>query len=350
MGWRCQSGDAKEICKTSSAANGGGIGAFNVNTAGQTFALGNIVFVAPNTTIHIKTPAGASAGAGAWVWLNVSGNAGADAIGWIGANSNASGDVKFIIDPAVRADATTRFRVDIYPPWNSAASFSQKTYDGQLLAAIEAAGGLALNSPNTLITVNVDTTTATMWGWTSVEEVDAANSNALVEWKGGYGLNQTGQVALTLDALKRYKITAYPNRTGAGLGTVTSCYINTDTSTVVTQVTGLCPSVASIGANNTFTLILSAGNVTGTVTRADSGTAVVNATVYATSTTLSRVVSTTTSATGTYALNLDNTLAWDIKILPFNMTGATALVAVTTRTTLAANFGNTTWSPALANA
>jgi hypothetical protein len=359
IGWRCQSGDNKAVCKTSSAANDGGIGAFNVNTANQTFALGNIVFAAPNTTIHINTPnvtppAGAtwtqntSVGAGAWVWLNVSGNSAANAIGWIGASTDANGDVKFDIDSGVRADASTRFRVEIYPPWNGAVGLSQKTYDSQVLAAIEAAGGLALNSPNTFITVNVPVTNApTIWGWIGVEEVNAT-TNAFVAWQGGYGLNQIGKVALTLSASKRYKITAYPNKTGANLGTVTSCYINTSETTSVTTVTNLCPAVASIGVNNDFTLTLSAGNVTGTVTRASNSTPVANATVYATSTTGTETVTTTTSATGTYALNLNNNLSWNIDILPYNATGATALAAVTRRTpTLTGAFGATTWSPSL---
>ena len=355
VGWRCQSGDNKEICKST-----GGIGTFNVNdTTGQTFTLGNVVFAAPNTSILIKTPnvsppAGAtwtqntSVGAGAWVWLNVSGNNAANAIGWIGASSDANGYVRFDIADAVKADGTTRFRVEIYPPWNGAVGLSQKTYDSQLLDTIEA--GLALNSPNTFITVNVPAATPTIWGWIGIEEVNAT-TNAFVAWQGGYGLSQVGKVALTLSASKRYKITAYPNKTGAGLGTVTSCYINTDASTVVTKatadagVTDLCTAVASIGANNTFTLTLSAGNVTGTVTSAAG--VVVNATVYATSGT--QVVSTTTSTTGTFALNLDNTLAWVIKILPFNATGDTALVAVTTLATLNIGFGATALTPTVAN-
>jgi hypothetical protein len=354
VGWRCQSGDAKEIC--------GYMGDFDVNSAGQTFALGPQVFAPPNTTIKIKTPnvtppAGVTwtqntaVGAGAWVWLNVSGNAGADAIGWIGANSNASGDAKFYIDTVVRSDTTTVFRVDIYPPWNGAVGLSQKTYASLGLAAIETSTGLALNSPNTFITVNVDTTTATMWGWIGVEEVDATNNNAFVAWQGGYGLNQIGKVALTLSASKRYKITAYPNKTGAGLGTVTSCYISTsaDATPVVSKASdALCTSVTGAISANTFTLTLSAGNVTGTVTRVTGGTAVVNATVYATSG--EQVVSTTTSTTGTFALNLDNTLAWVIKILPFNATGATALVAVTTLATLNIGFGATALTPTVANA
>jgi hypothetical protein len=354
VGWRCQSGDAKEICKTT-----GGIGTFNVNTAGQTFALGNVVFAAPNTSILIKTPnaippAGATwdsntaVGAGAWVWLNVSGNAGADAIGWLGASSDANGYVRFNIANAVKDDATTRFRVDIYPPWNGAVGLSQKTYDSQLLATIEA--GLALNSPNTFITVNVPALgTPTLWGWIGVEEVNAS-TNAFVAWQGGYGLNQIGKVALTLSASKRYKITAYPNKTGAGLGTVTSCYINTDGSTVVSKASNvLCASVTDAISANTFTLTLSAGNVTGTVTRATGGTAVVNATVYATSTTLSQVVSTTTSATGTFALNLDNTLSWDIKILPFNATGATPLIPFKELSRLNNGFGPTVLTETVLN-
>ena len=356
VGWRCQSGDAKEICKTT-----GGIGTFNVNTAGQTFALGDVVFGAPNTTIKIKTPnvtppAGVTwtqntaVGAGAWVWLNVSGNAGANAIGWIGANSDASGDAKFYIDTAVRSDTTTVFRVDIYPPWNGAVGLSQKTYENQLVDSITAVGGLALNSPNTFITVNVPAATPTFWGWIGVEEVNAS-TNAFVAWQGGYGLNQIGKVALTLSASKRYKITAYPNKTGADLGTVTSCYISTSAAAtpVVSKASdALCTSVTGAISANTFTLTLSAGNVTGTVTRVTGGTAVVNATVYATSGT--QVVSTTTSATGTFALNLDNTLAWVIKILPFNATGATALVAVTTLATLNIGFGATALTPTVANA
>ena len=363
VGWRCQSGDNKAVCKTSSAANDGGIGAFNVNLSNQTFALGNVVFGAPNTTIHIRTPnvnppVGATwesntAVAGAWVWLNLSGNETATAIGWIGANSDAIGDVKFDIDSGVRADASTRFRVEIYPPWNGAVGLSQKTYNSQVLATIEAGGGLALNSPNTFITVNVPAATPTIWGWIGVEEVDAT-TNAYVGWQGGYGLNQVGKVALTLSASKRYKITAYPNKTGAGFGTVTSCYINTDASAtpVVSKVSdALCAGVSGAISANTFTLTLSAGNVTGTVTRATGGTPVVNATVYATdSATATTVVSTTTSATGTFALNLDNTLNWVIKILPYNVTGATPLVPVTTLTTLASGFGATVLAPTVANA
>jgi len=106
--------------------------------------------------------------------------------------------------------------------------------------------------------------------------------------------------------------------------------------------------VVSIAANNTFTLTLSAGNVTGKVTRTTGGTDVANATIYATSGT--QVVSTTTSATGTFALNLDNTLDWVIKILPFNVTGATPLVAVTTLATLNHGFGATVLTPTVANA
>ena len=354
VGWRCQSGDAKEVCKTS-----GGIGAFNVNSPDQTFALGDVSFSAPNTTIHIKTPnvtppAGVtwtqntSVGAGAWVWLSLSGNTAANAIGWIGANTDSNGDVKFNIDAAVKADATTRYRVDIYPPWNGAVGLSQKTYDNKLITEIEDAAGLALNSPNTFITVNVPAGTATTWGWIGVEEVDAANNNAWIAWQGGYGLSQTGKVALTLSASKRYRITAYPNKTGAGFGTATSCFIDTSSEIVVTKATGLCDAVVSIAANNTFTLTLSAGNVTGTVTRATGGTAVANATIYATSG--AQVVSTTTSATGTFALNLDNTLNWIIKILPFNVTGATPLVAVTTLEELVQGFGATALTPTVANA
>jgi hypothetical protein len=327
--WDCQSGAAKPVCDVLADYNAST--AYNNGVAIES----DVEVLGPNTKLQVMDPVtSTNVGANAWVVLfsYETGNPGNQR--WIaGSNTDSSGFAAFNVDTAtVRVDGgaegpNTRYKLEINPPWNKKVTLSQKSHTGLTLAAI-AGQQFEVGTPNALITVTLPGgTTGNKWGWIGIEEVNPSD-NSWVNWVGGYGLNDTGTAAVTLEPSKRYKITANP--AGGRAGTMTTCYIETSASTVITRVSGLCGASTNTITSNRLQIDLYAGNVVGTV-KTPSGDLVANATVYANvtgATDETFAVVTSTLDNGTFGLNLDSTKSWSIKILPFNPSGATERLAV----------------------
>ena len=322
--WDCQSGDNKPICS--------GLVDFNAATeynGGSVRALGDIEVPGPNTKLRVMNPlTSANAGANAWVALFSYDTARPqDGQRWIGgSNSDSSGYAAFNVDTST-AIATTRYKLEVNPPWNQKVSLAQMVYDNLQLTAINNQT-FNLGSPNATLTVKLPGGSAdNKWGWIGIEEVNASNNN-YINWVGGYSLNDTGTASVILSASKRYKITAQP--AGGRAGTMTTCYIETSNTTVITRVTNLCATSTNTITNNALVINLAAGNVTGIV-KSPTNKLVANATIYANvvgATDEVFAVVTSTLEDGSFGLNLDATKSWAIKILPFNVTGVGEQLAV----------------------
>ena len=329
--WDCQSGAAKPVCSL--------LADYNVSTAyngGATIAMGDVEVLGPNTKLQVMDPAtSTNVGANAWVAL-FSYESDHPEYGqrWVGgSNTDSSGFAAFNVDTATvginggAEGPNTRYKLEINPPWNKKVTLSQKTHSGLTLAQI-AGQQFNVGTPNAVVTVKLPGgTTDNKWGWIGIEEVNASD-NSWVNWIGGFGLNDTGTAAITLSPSKRYKITANP--AGGRAGTMTTCYVETSASSVLSRVAGLCGASTNAITANRLQIDLYAGNVVGTV-KTPSGALVANATVYANvtgATDETFAVVTSTLDNGTFGLNLDSTKSWSIKILPFNPTGATERLAV----------------------
>ena len=339
--WDCQSGAAKPLCSSllDFVAN-------EEYNNGNPLPLGEITVLGPNTRLQVldpSTPAHASVGANAWVGLLSYDSAHPEwGQRWLGgSNTDSSGGAAFNIDVLTSSVtsgpeiATTRYKLEVNPPWNKKVVLSQKIYDNLLLSDINGKT-FDVGIPNATITVKVPGGGSdNKWGWIGIEEVNAGGEfvNRPIEWVGGFGLNDTGTAAVTLKPSKRYKITANPAYGRAG--TTTTCLIDTDISTVITRVVGLCSASNNIIVSNQLQINLSNGNVTGYVksplkTATGGDIWIKNATVYANVADAASgnedfAVVTSTLADGSFGLNLDVTKTWVIKILPFNLAGATPL-------------------------
>jgi hypothetical protein len=324
--WDCNSGDAKPVCAS--------MPDFNSAQDYATTDLGNVTVLGPNTKFKIVLPNASAAPAGSWINLfsfvpSVGGS------NWVtGGNTDASGNVSFNVETATVA-SNVRYKVEVNPRWEDRAIYSQKIHDnggnGYTIDELNALNRtFAIGSPNVILTVRgADiSNTANKWGNVNVIEVNAS-TNEPISWVGGYGLDTLGKVALTLAPNKRYRLAAFP---GGGItGTRSWCYVDTsnasESSTVLSVVTGMCGSTTSVGANNALTITLNAGNVIGTVKT--SGVAVDGAIVYANvvgATNQDNAVTTTTNSLGKFGLLLDPAKGqWQISIFPINKPGATAL-------------------------
>jgi len=323
--WECNSGDlTKPICADLTDIN------LSVSTY-PAVSNPNVTVVGPNSRILIKDPRNnQSIGVNAWVSLLAYDTAlPQNGTRWIsGSNSDTDGFVSFNIETIT---ATTRFKVEVNPPWNQRVALTQKVWDnngnGYTDAQLKAANlSFELGTPNTVVTVKLPGgTTGNTWGWIGIQEVNPANNN-YVGWVGGFGLNDTGTASVTLAANKRYRIIANPANGKAGAQT--NCLINTDGSIVISAVQGMCDA-GSIQANtNNLTITMVAGNVAGFVKYNNAGIA--NATVYASLVGASNDADSVISATltdGSFGFNLDfsNGKQWVIKVFPFNAPGETAL-------------------------
>ena len=333
--WDCLSKDTtKPICSQLDNFTVAALPSDSKFNNGTVLALGNIEVLGPNTTLRVLNPiTNVNIGANAWVVLYSYDTSHPEyGQSWIGgSNTDVDGYAVFNIDTST-ATATTRYKVEVNPPGDQKVTLTQKVSDGN---------GLGLQwsdinnhvfnagAPNAVITVKLPRgVDNNKWGWVGLEEVNASYTSTLA-WVGGFGLNGDGKTSVTLGASKHYKITAYPS--GGRAGTMTTCFIDTDASIVVTKATSLCGSANALSGNN-LELELSLGNVTGTVL-SPSGKKVANATVYANVTGASDEVYsvvTTTLENGRFGLNLDPSKNWTIKILPFNVTGAAEQLAVKT--------------------
>jgi hypothetical protein len=324
--WECNSGDAKPVCS--------GITDFNPAADYTPVDLGSVTVLGPNTKFKIVLPDTNAAPAGSWVTLQ-SFVPSVSCCNWLGGgNTDASGNVSFNVDTATVA-ANVRYKVEVNPRWEDRSIYSRKVYDnngaGFTIAELNAENRtFAIGSPNVTLTVRGSDAgaTANKNGYINIYEADPSTNN-LTAWVGGYGLDTLGKVALILTPNKRYRIDSFP---GGGItGTRTECFVGTsnasESSTVLSVISGLCGSTTSVGASNAMTITLNAGNVTGTVKT--SGVAVEGAIVYANVVGASNqdlAVTTTTNSLGNFGLMLDPAKGqWQISIFPINKPGATAL-------------------------
>jgi hypothetical protein len=324
--WECNSGDAKPVCST--------MADFNPAAEYTAVDLGSISVLGPNTKFKIVLPNANAAPAGSWVSL-LSFVPSVSCCNWIGGgNTDASGFVSFNVETATVA-SNVRYKVEVNPRWEDRATYSQKVYDnngaGYTIDELNALNRtFAIGAPNVVLTVRgADiSNTANKWGHVNIFEVDPS-TNQPTNWVGGYGLDTLGKVALILAPNKRYRIAAFP---GGGIaGTRTWCYVDTsnasESTTVLSVVTGMCGGTTTVGANNALTITLNAGNVVGTVKT--SGVAVEGAIVYANvvgASNQDNAVTTTTNALGKFGLLLDPAKGqWQISIFPINKPGTAAL-------------------------
>lgn len=315
--WECQSRDNKPICST--------LVDFNAETeynGGNVLALGPIEVMGPNTKLRVINPlTSTNVGANSWVALFSYDTARPqDGQRWLGgSNTDSSGYAAFNIDTST-AISTTRYKLEVNPPWDQKVALAQKIYDNLQWSGINNQS-FNLGSPNALITVKLPGGSSdNKWGWIGIEEVNSS-TNMPITWVGGYSLNDTGTAAIILSASKRYKITANP--AGGRAGSMTTCFIDTSNTTVITRVTNLCTTSTNTITNNALVINLAAGNVTGIV-KTPTNKLVANATIYANvvgATDETFAVVTSTLEDGSFGLNLDSTKSWSIKILPFNVAG-----------------------------
>jgi hypothetical protein len=316
--WDCNSGDAKPICSDLT----------DIDLNATTYASvsnNNVTVLGPNASIRVMDPAtGLNVGVNAWVSIFAYDTAlPQNGTQWVGGgNSDVNGFVGLNIETRT---ATTRFTVEINPPWNKRVSLTRVVYDnggaGYTDTELKATGlSFPLGTPNTVITVKAPgLATDNKFGWIGIEEVDRTTNN-FITWVGGYGLNDTGTASVALSATKRYRITANASSGRAGAQTV--CYIDTSGGTPVISKAGtLCArGLIQTGTNN-LTIELISGNVAGYVKHNEIG--VPNATVYAKlvgSTNDDQSVFAATSSNGQFGFNLDFSggKQWEIKVFPFN--------------------------------
>jgi hypothetical protein len=334
--WECRSGDQKPICST----------LVDIDLSADTYATianADVAVLGPNTKILIKDPrTNASVGANAWVSVySYDSAAPQNGQQWVGgSNTDVNGLAAFNIETGT---ATTRFKVEINPPWNSRVSLAQKSYDnsgaGYTDSDLKTQGvNFTLGVPNAVVTVkSPDGTAANKWGWIGLEEVNSSTNNP-IRWAGGFGLNDTGTAAVTLSPSKRYKVIS--NASNGRPGVQTLCYVETDVNTALSLVSGLCTTGSIQNGTNNLTISLVSGNTAGVVRY--NNEPVANAIVYAnlaTGGTDDTAKYAATLANGSFGFDLDFTggKEWVIKVFPFNEVGKTPLANKTLTTLTQAN-------------
>lgn len=337
--WDCQAGDtSKPIC--ASLVSIPATGSYPEKL------LGDITGVQPNTKIRVVYP-DTTAANGAWVNVfTIKPSDSSYGKRWLAAGgSDSEGYVAFNIDTSTVTVGAT-YVVEVNSPWNKRSLFSSKEYTNSN-AGYSWSGinnqSFALASPNLKITVyapnGID---RSKWGWLGIQEID--NAGNYLNWVGGYGLDDSASTSVYLAASKRYRLLANP---GPGRpGTQTDCLVQTDSSAVVTAVSGGCPT-GTFSSADTVRISLNGGNVVGRVVRQSDGSNVAGAIVFANpvgATDESGAVISCTSDEGLYGLDLDKTKTWEIKIFPVNKNGETALASKTVSDVQPLNSGTKTLS------
>ena len=308
--WDCNSGENKPLC--SSLAD------FNTASDYATISPFDVAMPQPNTKLRIL--ADNTGLANSWVSLFKFETTNPGPMYWIGgANTDSTGWAAFNVDTST-ATANTRYKIEVNPPWDKKAEYSQKWYGndntGLTLAQINGET-FTVGTPNLKLTILSPQATANKWGWIGLIEVDA--NNAWVKWIGGYGLDTAGVASITLEPNKRYRIDSHPSNGRPGART--ECYIQTDGNSVVSKIGSLCnagstPTLAS--SLNSMTITLAAGNLIGTV-KDPSGNAVSGAIVYINETGAndeSKAQTVTTDSSGKFGFTVDTTKNWAVKIFP----------------------------------
>lgn len=311
--WNCASGDNKPLCQN----------LVDFNTASDYAAISAFDVTMPEPNTKLKVVSGATGIKNSWVSIFRFETTNVNQWSWIGgSNTDADGWAAFNIDTST-ATANTRYKIEVNAPWDQRATYAQKWHgnDSTGLTWLQINNqSFAIGTPNLKLTVLSPQLAGSKWGWVALEEVNV--SNQVTSWVGSFGLDNNGVTALTIQANKRYKLTAYPGTGRAG--TRTECIITTNGSEVVGALDAtLCNAGSALsltGSLNAFTITLKAGNLTGTV-KDPSGKAVAGAIVYANvagvdNEDLAQTV--VTLADGKFGFQVDTTKTWVIKIFPAN--------------------------------
>ena len=340
--WDCNSGDQKPVCDQLSN--------YTYGSDFSTVNLGTVAFAEPNTKIRVLLPDGVTpVGAGAWVNLmkRVSNGSGGYWNQWIGLSSNTDSDGYASFNVA-NADLASMFAIEVNAPWNQRSDYAQITYEGAGTGYTYAQvnnnfNTFKLATPNLKINVKeaVSPYNSMAWGWVGVEEVDSSNN--FVAWVNGSGIDNRGFVSLNLAASKRFKVTVNPGYSGAG--SRTTCIVTTDSSRVVSKVTGQCAAGGAL-ASQTMDFTLDAGNVQGHVYRPGGVLPVAGAVIYAEGTkngSPNITDSVTTDKDGRYGFTLDPTYTWTLKVFYVNLpSDSPQLDGVTTGSAVGAISGTVT--------
>jgi len=317
--WSCNAGDSKPICSQ--------LGTYTIGTPWVDKHLGDVQVLTSNIRVKIVRPVGTeSIGEYAYAELFRIDRGYDEWVGW--GQTNSDGFAGFYIETST-ALAGARYKVRISPPWHLRTTFTTKIWDNSTngytydqLNNLE----LALGTPNLKVSVVAPNgSTPNKWGWSYIEEVDSNNRG--VKWVDSTGLDEFGKTAYILEASKRYRLVAYP--AGGRSGSVTSCLIQSDSTTALSFVSGGCVG-GTFNTTSEMTLVLARGNVIGTVYSTDGTTPVEGAIIYANivgATDEKMAITSCTLANGTYGITLDPNYQWNIKIFPVNKPGAAVQLA-----------------------
>jgi hypothetical protein len=294
----CNSGDAGAVCQAIPDFTPANLAGFdNALVTGFEF-----VFPAPNTKLQVADPTNQPLAArGSWVVVFEETNNNRQ---WVAAgNSDANGFVSFNLD------TSKTYTVEVNPPQERRGDLAQKIYSG--LSHGDLDGGLfGLASPNFKVKLfDTGKQSASRWGWIGVEEVDADGN--YVRWITGAGTDRQGQVSLSLEPNKRFKISMNPGQ--GSLGTRTNCIFETDANSVVTLDDAACIDLVGL-TSGVWELELSAGNVVGEAFYMEGGVKkLLSGVLIQASADGRQTQTTTTKADGTYGLTLDEGVEWTIK-------------------------------------
>lgn len=312
--WECSSGDSKPICAELQDV-----------VIGQDYLpggvdLGDIQALGPNTAVTVLSPVdGITPIRNSWVTLFY------EESGWkrwiSSGSTDSSGQARFNVEDLYRLDSEARFSIEIEAPWDSRSAFSRKTVKNLTYAELTGAG-FQLGTPNLKVTVkDSDGTSASQWSYIQVEEVDPTNGYAYVSWLNGYGTDRLGVASMNLEAGKTFRLTLYPGH--ASEGSRTSCIFTVDGVGLVSKVADQCPGQAGEVVSKAITLQLSGGNLAGRIFKPGSIVGVSGAIVFAEAfdgngDATGETAEAVTNAAGSYALQLDSSYEWKIKVFYVN--------------------------------
>jgi hypothetical protein len=261
-------------------------------------SIGNISpgIVNSNITIYIPTNGGTGV-PNKWSWFSVE---------ELDASNNVVNEQGYGTNELGRAGigltVGAKYRITAYPSGDFYGRYSPKSYViDSFNATTHATIAITFDSPNVTFIVRDSSETPNAWGWFAIFTVSGGVSTRYVD---GY-LNEQGRGAQYLPDAS-YSVTFYPGKSKGVEKTITF----TISGGRVTNPIG-----ATFTVNDVGTVIMGAGNVTGTV-RTSTGELAANIAVTAVSTTdPASKVSTVTKEDGTYELNLDISQSWSIKVV-----------------------------------
>lgn len=259
-------------------------------------SIGNISpgIVNSNVTIYIPTNGGTGV-PNKWSWFSVEElDASNNVVNEHGYGTNELGRA------GIGLTVGAKYRITAYPSADFYGRYSPKSYAiDSFNATTHATIAITFDSPNVTFIVRDSSEITNAWGWYEIFTVSGGVNTRYVD---GY-LNEQGRGAQYLPDAS-YSVTFYPGKSKGVEKTITF----TMSGGRVTNPIG-----ATFTVNDVGTVIMGAGNVTGTV-RTSSGELAANIAVTAVTTTgAASKVSTVTKEDGTYELNLDVSQSWAIK-------------------------------------